>query len=118
MSGVGFDCMKIRRLENALAAAQREVEDLKDLANGLLEFAKTMLPICPEKARKMIEYATEKGREMRSNATVEIERLREALEKIRTLPDQPAGLREVGDYAAIAKAALAGAGETEKEERV
>ena len=79
-----------------LAAAQREIDDLKDLANGLIAYAREMLPICPEKARKMLEYATEKGREMRSNARAEIEmlkkRLGEARDAISTLPQDCFGL--------------------------
>ena len=83
---------QIAQLKEDLAAAQREIERLtQDCAR-----------IASERACEMVA---------RRKAEINRDQYREALEKIRTLPDQPAGLREVGDYAAIAKAALTGAGE-------
>lgn len=80
--GVGASLWKDRGLEKELA-------EVKDYANGLIQLVWDFLPICPEKRQKMILSALERGRKLAKTRQDELETAQAELAALRAQLEKP-----------------------------
>jgi len=74
--GIGASLWKDRGLEKELA-------EIKDYANGLIQLVWDFLPICPAKRQKMILAALERGRKLAKSRQDELESAQKELAEAR-----------------------------------